>query len=112
MTTQTFDPVKYKETTRQQWQNAAEAWHRWTPLLQAWLGEATDVMLDLARISPGMRVLDVAAGAGEPAVTIAKRVGPTGYVLASDISSEYSGVRAEGRRRAGADQRRDKDAGR
>jgi len=23
-----FDPVKYKETTREQWQEAAEAWHR------------------------------------------------------------------------------------
>jgi len=100
-TQQTFDPVKYKETTRQQWQNAAEAWYRWTPLLQTWLGDATEIMLDLAGIGPGTRVLDVAAGAGEPAITIAKRVGPTGYVLASDISSnilEYAqqAARAQG----------------
>jgi ubiquinone/menaquinone biosynthesis C-methylase UbiE len=87
MTQQTFDPAKYKETTRQQWQNAAEAWYRWTPLLQTWLGNATEVMLDLANVRPGARVLDVAAGAGEPALTIAKRVGPSGHVLASDISS-------------------------
>jgi hypothetical protein len=26
-----FDPVTYKETTREQWQQAAEAWHRWDP---------------------------------------------------------------------------------
>lgn len=25
----TFDPVQYKTTTRQQWEDAAEAWHRW-----------------------------------------------------------------------------------
>jgi ubiquinone/menaquinone biosynthesis C-methylase UbiE len=43
-------------------------------------------MLDLARISPGMRVLDVAAGRGEPALPAAHRVGPHGWVLAVDQS--------------------------
>lgn len=90
MTTQvsTFDPVKYKETTRLQWQQAAEAWHRWGPTLTTWLGPATETMLDLADIGPGMRVLDVAAGAGEQTIAIARRVGPTGHVLATDLSSE------------------------
>jgi ubiquinone/menaquinone biosynthesis C-methylase UbiE len=82
-----FDPVRYKATTREQWQSAAEAWDRWTPTLQSWLGPPTELMLDLARIGPGDRVLDIAAGAGEPAMTAAKRVGPTGSVLATDISS-------------------------
>ncbi len=26
-----FDPIKYKETTREQWQTAAEPWYRWGP---------------------------------------------------------------------------------
>ena len=82
-----FDPVKYKETTEQQWQDAAEAWHRWGPTLGAWLGPATEEMLRLARIGPGSRVLDVAAGAGEQTIAAAKRAGPAGYVLATDISS-------------------------
>jgi ubiquinone/menaquinone biosynthesis C-methylase UbiE len=81
------DAAAYKETTRRQWQNAAEAWHRWDDVLRAWLGPATEVMLDLARIGVGSQVLDVAAGAGEPAITAAARVGPTGRVLATDISS-------------------------
>ncbi len=83
----TFNPIQYKETTREQWQQAAEAWHRWGPTLKSWLGPATEGMLDLARIGPGARVLDVASGAGEPAITIAERVGPTGHVLATDLSS-------------------------
>jgi SAM-dependent methyltransferase len=87
MTTPTFDPIRYKDTTREQWQQAAAAWHRWQPTLERWLGPATQLMLDLARVGPGCRVLDVAAGAGEPAMTIAERVGPTGHVLATDISS-------------------------
>jgi ubiquinone/menaquinone biosynthesis C-methylase UbiE len=88
MATTQFDPVRYKETTRDQWQQAAEAWHRWGPTLAAWLGPATEIMLDLAAIGPGDRVLDVAAGAGEPALTTAARVGPTGSVLATDIAAD------------------------
>ena len=83
----TFDPVKYKETTEQQWQEAAQAWHRWGPTLGAWLGPATEEMLRMARVGPGSRVLDVAAGAGEQTIVAAKRVGPAGYVLATDISA-------------------------
>jgi SAM-dependent methyltransferase len=43
-------------------------------------------MLEMARIQPGQRILDIAAGAGEPAVSAAERVGPGGHVLATDIS--------------------------
>ena len=46
---QTFDPVAFKTTTREQWQDAAEAWHRWGDFIGDWLGEATEAMLDLAR---------------------------------------------------------------
>lgn len=81
-----FDPARYKEMTREQWQDAAGAWHRWTPTIQAWLGPATERMLDLAEVGPGSHVLDVAAGAGEPAISAAKRAGPTGFVLATDLS--------------------------
>lgn len=86
-TTQQFDPLKYKNTTRDQWQTAAEAWFRWSPTLNQWLGKATDTMLDMANVSAGNRVLDIAAGAGEQSITAAQKVGPTGYVLATDISS-------------------------
>jgi SAM-dependent methyltransferase len=98
---QTFDPLAYKQTTREQWQHAAEAWGRWTPTLRAWLGPATDVMLDLAGIAPGQRVLDVAAGAGEPALSAAERVGPSGYVLATDISSNILAFAAQAARERG-----------
>ena len=82
----TFDPIRYKLTTRQQWEDAAEAWHRWGPTLEAWLGDATVRMLDAAGITRGSEVLDVAAGAGGQAVAAARRVGASGRVVASDIS--------------------------
>nr|RNJ65509.1 MAG: methyltransferase domain-containing protein [Leptolyngbya sp. IPPAS B-1204] len=81
-----FDPIKYKETTKQQWQAAAEAWHRWGPTLATWLDPVTETMLDMAGVGSGNRVLDVAAGAGEQTLVTARRVGPSGYVLATDIS--------------------------
>jgi len=84
--TATFDPDQYKRTTRQQWEDAAEAWDRWGPTLEGWLGEATEQMLDAAAITEGSRVLDVAAGAGGQSLATARRVGAAGRVLATDIS--------------------------
>lgn len=84
--TTTFDPAAFKSTTRAQWEAAAPAWHEWGPAIEDWLGAATETMLDDARLVPGSRVLDVAAGAGGQTLAAARRVGPSGNVLATDIS--------------------------
>lgn len=107
MTTQTtqtqttFDAAKYKTTTREQWETAAEAWHGWGPTLRSWLGPATERMLDLARVAPGCRVLDVAAGAGDQTLQAAARVGPGGSVLATDISPAILAFAAAEAKRSG-----------
>ena len=97
-----FDPIRYKETTKQQWQTAAEAWHRWGPTLATWLGPATESMLDMAGVRSGSRVLDVAAGAGEQTLAASRRVGPSGYVLATDISGNILEFAAAEAREAGS----------
>lgn len=84
--TVTFDPIAFKQTTRAQWEAAAEAWHRWSPVIERWLGAATEQMLDDVNLRPGSRVLDVAAGAGGQTLATSRRVGPAGLVLATDIS--------------------------
>jgi SAM-dependent methyltransferase len=81
-----FDAQRYKDTTREQWQQAADAWHRWDPFFEEWLGEATQEMLDRARVTEGARVLDVAAGSGGQTLAAARRAGATGAVLATDVS--------------------------
>lgn len=68
-----FDTTKYKETTREQWQTAAEAWTRWGPAIEDWLGPATVRMLDMAGVGVGSRVLDVAAGYGGQTLAAARR---------------------------------------
>jgi SAM-dependent methyltransferase len=86
MNSTNFDPVGYKRATRDQWQAAAAAWRRWEPVIDSWLREGTDLMLDLAQVQAGARVLDVAAGAGGQTFAAARRVGPKGEVLATDIA--------------------------
>jgi SAM-dependent methyltransferase len=101
MSTSTFDPGAYKRTTADQWQTAAEPWHRWGPTLEAWLGEATEAMLDMAGVAEGARVLDVAAGAGGQTLAAARRAGPDGHVLATDISSNILAFAERNAREAG-----------
>lgn len=81
-----FDAQQYKVTTRQQWEDAADAWDAWGDLLEEWLDEATARMLDAVGTGAGGRILDVAAGAGGQTVAAARRVGPEGEVVATDIS--------------------------
>ena len=86
MASTSFDPLGYKHSTRDQWQAAAAAWRRWLPVVDGWLREGTALMLDLAEVQAGSRVLDVAAGAGGQSFAAAQRVGPKGEVFATDIA--------------------------
>jgi SAM-dependent methyltransferase len=63
-------------------------------------GAVTAALVEYAQPEPGMRVLDLASGTGEPAISIAKRVGERGHVTALDLSAELLEI-AEGRARAG-----------
>jgi len=64
---------------------AAEGWQRGATG-RADVQPITERMLDLAGIRSGHRVLDVAAGTGEQTLMAARRVGPDGFVLATDIA--------------------------
>jgi ubiquinone/menaquinone biosynthesis C-methylase UbiE len=59
------------------------------------------MMLDMAGVRSGSRVLDVAAGTGESSLMAARRVGPTGYVLGVDFSASMLNVAAEAARKEG-----------
>ena len=48
----------------------------------------TDALVEYARPVKGMKVLDLASGTGEPAISLASRVGPQGHVTALDLSAE------------------------
>src|SRR5262245_34802500 len=75
-----------KPELRNTWEKAAPGWAKWEREFSAGLSSATDTLIEMAGIGPGMRVLDLACGAGSQTVLAAKRVGPNGDVVACDIS--------------------------
>ena len=71
---------------------AAEKWKA----KSAVLGHAvTEAFVDYARPLPGMQVVDLASGTGEPGISLAERVGSSGFITAVDQSSELLEVAAE-----------------
>lgn len=98
---ETFDPDSFKTAARDAWDRAAAGWNEKTPQIHAWLQEATHRMIDRAGVAPGMQVLDIAAGAGDQTLDVARRVGPTGSVLATDLSAVIVQLALDNARRAG-----------
>jgi SAM-dependent methyltransferase len=64
---------------------AAEKWKSKSAALG---GDLTRALVEYARPQPGMRVLDLASGTGEPAISLAPLVAPLGHVTALDLSPE------------------------
>jgi ubiquinone/menaquinone biosynthesis C-methylase UbiE len=79
----------------------AEQWRRGKRLRGEAYEAVTKIMLDLANLQVGVRVLELAAGMGDLAVMTARRVGPSGFVLATDISTSMLNLAAETVREAG-----------
>jgi ubiquinone/menaquinone biosynthesis C-methylase UbiE len=92
-----------KAEQRGTWEAAAPGWAKWEQKFSAGLVEATDVLIDMADIRPGMRVLDLACGAGSQTLRAAARVGPTGFVVATDISAKMLDYVREHARRGAFD---------
>ena len=80
------DPTPFKAAMRTQWDTAAPGWKAHTAVIREWLSLPTEAMCRMAGVATGARVLDVAAGAGEQTLMVAKLVGPRGHVLATDLS--------------------------
>ncbi len=86
------------------WDKAAQGWDSNAALIRMWLADATVAMMDAAGIREGARVLDIAAGAGDQTLDIARRVGPGGHVLATDISPRIIALAQTNVRQAGMSQ--------
>ena len=97
MDSQTIDAVAFRDGQRDQWNTAATGWRKWNEFIDRATGAINNRLVELAGVTPGSRVLDVAAGYGEPSLTAARVVGPEGKVVATDISQE---MLAFGRERA------------
>lgn len=95
-----IDPAKlemFREKLREEWtdEKTVAAWRKWHAQLAAFTRGATEAVLEAARLRPGMRVLDLASGVGDPALSVAEAVGPTGHVTATDLGPGMIGLAEE-----------------
>lgn len=81
--------------------DAASGWLSGAAARGQALGPLTELMLDLAGVTAGSRVLDLGAGTGDQTLVAARRVGPDGTVLATDISASMLDLAREAAREAG-----------
>jgi SAM-dependent methyltransferase len=99
MESNAIDAGEFRDGQRHQWNSAATGWRRWSELIDGAASGISERLVELAGVEAGSRVLDVAAGYGEPSLSAGRRVGSEGAVLATDISAEMI---AFGRERAAA----------
>jgi ubiquinone/menaquinone biosynthesis C-methylase UbiE len=92
-----MDPKLQRRVQRYGWDKAAASYERYW---QAQLAPAQERLLDFAALQPGERVLDIACGTGLVTLPAAERVGPSGSVMATDISEAMiTRIRDEAARR-------------
>jgi ubiquinone/menaquinone biosynthesis C-methylase UbiE len=97
MESRAIDPIEFRDGQRASWDSASVGWKKWSGWLDGHTSMVSERLVELAEVQTGSRVLDVAAGYGEPALTAARKAGPEGTVVATDISA---GMLAYGRERA------------
>ncbi len=89
------DKSELKERERANWSSAAEGWRRRDDLLRTGAQPVTRRMLELAGIQPSSRLLDIASGTGEPAISAAQLVTESGQVVGTDLVDEMLAVARE-----------------
>src|SRR4029453_9925915 len=89
-TNMTPDYEQYRRIVRDEWTHAdtVAAWRRWHAKIVIQQVNMRDALLAQSALQPGLRVLDLACGTGDPALEIARRVAPGGRVTATDLSAD------------------------
>src|SRR3979490_1082569 len=83
------------------WQISAQYWDKYRALIAQMFAPLTAGLIEEARIGIGQKVLDIGGGSGEPSLTIASIVGPTGSVTYTDpVAGMVETAQAEAGRRA------------
>jgi ubiquinone/menaquinone biosynthesis C-methylase UbiE len=80
-----LDNNELKQRERKAWASVADGWKRRDELLTRGAAPVTQRMLELAGITTGHRVLDIASGVGEPSIAAARHVGDSGTVIGTDL---------------------------
>jgi SAM-dependent methyltransferase len=94
---------QYRQLVLDEWTDTGTlaAWRKWHPKTTIQLQAMTDALLEAAQARPGLRVLDLASGTGQPALDLARAVGPSGHVTSTDLSAEMLAIAEDYAREAG-----------
>jgi SAM-dependent methyltransferase len=76
-----------RDAQRAAWAGLSAGWEKWDAIIMGQLGPVSAAMIEHLGISDGQQHLDIAAGTGEPGLTIA-RLAPGGHVVLTDLSAE------------------------
>jgi ubiquinone/menaquinone biosynthesis C-methylase UbiE len=88
-----IDSKQFKEAQRKSWDSVAIGWQKWWKTFEKDAQNLSNHLVELAKINSSSKVLDIATGIGEPAITAAKKVGSgDGHVLATDISPQMLSI--------------------
>jgi ubiquinone/menaquinone biosynthesis C-methylase UbiE len=96
----TAEHAQQKDAIREQWSEASQVWGKWHEQFSALSRPATLALCDAAQLKPGLSVLDLAGGTGEPSITVAERVAPA-TVTYSDFAGPMVEVARRNAQRAG-----------
>ena len=82
------------------WQTSARYWDKYRAVITEMFAPLTSALVEEAQIGIGQKVLDIGGGSGEPSLTIARIVGPTGSVMYTDpVAGMLESAQAEAGRR-------------
>ena len=70
------------------WASVAQGRARWNTWFEQMTRPVNDWLCSKTNLAPGMTVLDIASGTGQPGLTAARIVGPTGRMIGIDIAQE------------------------
>lgn len=96
-----MNAAELKAKEQKGWTTVAPGWRTHDAFLMRASAPVTARMLELADVGPGKHVLDIACGTGEPAIPAARRVGPSGRVIATDFVEDMLAFAREKAVRAG-----------
>ena len=99
MSSPEIDPAQFRDAQKESWGEAAAGWKKWSGWWDRCASAVSERLVELASVESGSRVLDIAAGYGEPSLTAARKAGGEGTVVSTDIAAE---MLAYGRERADA----------
>lgn len=98
-----FNPEKFVEKQKNDWNKVASGWEKWDPWFDARFDEINNAIANRAGVMPGHTTLDLGSGTGYPALLVAKKVGDTGAVFGLDIADDMLNVARKKAAALGAD---------